>query len=245
MRKPPINIVEAQAIATTLFGLSLPLTLDQLKKTLRAKQAQHHPDKNPGQEEAAAEQFKAIMIGYEKLVKCMAAFSESDFTEHTTRTEDGRLLSDLGIGLGPLVNGVDCTFCNHKGYSITFEKSWIVCDDCDAEGNPFIVKTCLDCKGTGKFALRSKRVVECRNCQGKGTVKIKKKSQARPMYRSIFGDFYGFNGPRCESCWGTKKKEVDDKLKPHYHTCGNCKGSGETRIFNPVIRRGALNGKRK
>lgn len=250
MRHEIISLIQAQVLAKTHFELTLPLTLATLKTALRKQQATWHPDRHPGQEEQAADKFKAFMNAYELLTGCMAAFKESDVFEHTVKATDGTLLSELGLGLGPLVNARDCEQCDHKGYSITFELTWAVCEECDEQGIPLIIKPCRECD-KGKFKLRSGRMVDCRRCKGTGQVKFKRKLTADQEFRrrrsGLFGFGFGGFGDQftCGHCDGTKKRKVDDKLKPVYHRCVECKGSGEIRIFNPVIRKGALTNKSK
>jgi DnaJ-class molecular chaperone len=226
---------EAAAMAKVEFKLDLPVTLDVLKGALRLQLNTWHPDRHPeADRERATEVFRHKMDTYEQIVRCPQAFQESAVYEITHRTVDGRLLSDLGTGLGPLVNASDCGMCGAKGYVVTFEQETVPCTECDAVGRP--LESCRDCRGSGKFALRSKRVVDCRRCQGTGKVSMKSNTSRWSLY-----DYLNI----CSYCSGSKRRVVDNKLRPVYHTCTTCNGSGAIRIFNPVIRRGAIGGSKK
>ena len=58
------------------------------------------------------------------------------------------------------------------------------------------------------------------------------------------------NAKRCDTCGGcgyldsTGSVWLTGRRKPTRIQCHECKGAGEVRIYNPVIRKGAIKGKR-
>ncbi len=247
MIKTPISINEAVIIAKNIFGVSLPITLDELRTAYRVTAKRLHPDQNDSPD--ATTEFQHMQEAYVKLTKCSAAFSEKTMKMLDSRTLEGAKLSTLGMGLGPLVNVRDCPSCDHKGYTVTFERARATCNDCNGTGLPSTDTACRECKGTGKFTLKSNRIVDCRRCVGSGRVKAKPTNRNNGAYGGLYGGLYGeyasLFGFGCKSCQGAGWKYIADHEQPIYSTCKQCRGSGEERIFNPVIRRGALNGKRK
>jgi DnaJ-class molecular chaperone len=53
-------------------------------------------------------------------------------------------------------------------------------------------------------------------------------------------------GISCKNCYGIGRVDVYTEGKPYYSTCFNCGGLGEVKLnlFNPVLRRNVVNGKR-
>lgn len=230
MRKPIISVMEGTWLAKDHFGLTIPMTLEQLKKAYRKRAMELHPDKG-----GTTQGFQEMQDAYTKLTRCMELFDESAMFKATNRTVDGKLLVDLGLGFGPTINGTPCTRCETKGYSITFDLTYVPCTDCDEYGIPFKERPCLECKGTGRFTQRNKRQIECRRCKGTGKVKTK-----QSMKEAAYRRYYSTYGSICGSCGGTRRKAVDNKERPVYHTCRECGGVGEIRIWNPVISKGRL-----
>ena len=74
---------------------------------------------------------------------------------------------------------------------------------------------CIPCKGSGQFILRNNNRVQCKRCQGRG--------------QSTHDD-------ACYLCL------LENNVKPVYcrFRCFTCEGTGEVRIFNPVIKKTAI-----
>lgn len=103
-----------------------------------------------------------------------------------------------------------CNTCRGEGKIQTkpIRSAKVECLDCDTEGNTAIL--CKACHGTGKFVTkRTKNTVDCRQCNGSGTVVVK-----------------------CR-CKGTKIDTI--QLPAEYATCRKCGGTGHEYYFNPVI----------
>lgn len=139
-------------------------------------------------------------------------------------TTSGTSLSELGLGLGPTVNGLDCGDCNHRGYQIRFGHHYVVCETCDKYGLAYPVFPCRPCKGTGQFTqIRSRRVVNYRICKGSG------KFENTKTHKRF-----------CWRCGGSKTLTNPDPSKSHYDLCLTCMGTGEVQIYNPVLPKSAL-----
>lgn len=212
------------SLAETYFGLTLPVNSVDLKKAYRAQCMKLHPDVG-----GDARDFKAMNEIYKRLTEedviAYTFASESEF-RGAARTVDGLLLSELGLGLGPTTNGVDCYACKHKGYLVAYNKKRVRCSLCNGLGvEPFIV-ACNACKGTGKFKqARSKRIVECRVCNGSG--EYRRLSPARRMHN-------------CRRCHGNGEMYVADTSSKYYVKCHTCDGTGELPMFNPVLQKAVL-----
>jgi DnaJ-class molecular chaperone len=217
--KRPTNFVEAISLASKFFSLSLPTTEDELKKAFRSASKVLHPDVG-GDEEL----FKSMKEAYEKILDVAenfgCVFSDGDDFKLET-TIEGIPLVSLGLGLGLMVNGKDCYSCNHQGYTKHFGVSYKVCG-CE-DGMIRAVFPCSSCKGTGKFEQRSGRIIDCRRCGGTGKF-------IHP-YKMVI----------CPKCRGSATiQSFNDEW--YYRRCGTCNGTGEIKIFNPVLPKGRLMG---
>jgi len=229
-----LDEVGARRLVLAVFGLEFPPTLDALKRAYRILAKAQHPDLG-GSKEA----FQQLQLSYELLTKSpFIRESVESPAFGTEATVDGTPLAELGLGLGPTVNGTDCRACGHHGFTTTFEKKWVICDRCDELGGEY----CLECRGTGKFKLRSGRLVECRRCKG-SMYEATPFTQHRTRFSSIFGyarSIFDRTRRTCRFCKGSKRQVIGDKSRPVYYRCGDCSGSGEVRIWNPVIPKGRL-----
>lgn len=158
-----LAFVDAVRMAEVCFGLALPTTLDELKKAFRKKAKQLHSD--VGGSDAG---FIKLKQAYDALLAAAGYLSgvfEGENAARELTTAEGHPLSGLGLGLGSMKNGRDCSRCQRKGYTEERGIEWKVCEHCDEFGMvsnkvPQMVP-CRPCAASGKFTLKSGRVVEC------------------------------------------------------------------------------------
>jgi len=202
-----------------------PPTLAQLKAQFRKLALKLHPD-IAGENNTSA--FIKLQDAYnvlEPLVKEIDTLG----TGTLVRTIQGYLISTLGKGLTP--RGPKCDKCGGRGYVDSTENILIDYKACDCEYG-FIQKwgfrpvKCADCKGTGKFTLRSGAIVPCRKCEGTGIFKLKIRT--------------GLD--ICPKCHGYYEHTPIYKTVPAFSKCSVCNGTGEIYVFNPVIPIGSLSG---
>lgn len=207
-----IDQTKANQLALKFFGKSLPMTPDELKSSFRAAAKRLHTDTS-GQE-ATKEMFIQMNQFYQELQKVSWAITGGN---QPKKTGSGDLLSELGLGLGPLKNGRDCVKCDHKGYTEEHSSGFVNCQDCF--GGWTYSQKCNMCRGSGKY-IKNRVVGVCFACHG---TKI----------------YTGTRLQRCESCKGDGGKSIKTGTII-YHTCYDCKGTGEIEIHNPVIPKGWL-----
>lgn len=217
---------EAVEILRGHFGLETPVAFEEVKKQYHRRSIQLHPDKG-GDEEG----FKLLSAAYENICNFYRAGSslfveekemfDDLFPAYAERTTDGRLLSELGQGLGPTTNGRPCDACEGNGYRRSQFPMTSPCEDCRATGSVPKEYLCRFCKN-GKFQQRrSRRIVDCRVCAGTGVFR-------HPRHRQY-----------CSPCEGTGRK-IQSMRGGRAVTCYKCEGSGEIWIENPVLQKGAL-----
>lgn len=208
------------------FEISLPTTVEELKKAYRKASKTFHPDANPkGNEEdrkVAHEDFIKMQAVYDALM-------DSSFVEDGTNTinilctTDGTPLCDLGKGLGITQNGRTCDDCSGHGYRPLNEFKNFTCESCDENGLVPKQYSCKDCRGTGNFFQpKSEKVVPCRKCGGTGKFK-------HPHHKVA-----------CPECYGTKIRSAFVESKKSFSVCGHCDGTGEIPVYNPVMLKGSL-----
>jgi DnaJ family protein A protein 2 len=205
-------------MAKKYLGVDLPVCLEDLKKAFRKKCLKVHPDQGGSSKE---------FIELENAYKTVTFFGEVNGgvficddvgdSHKNSRTAEGTLLSELGLGLGPTTNGIECDNCSGNGYKEKTHHIYKRCTSCD--GGTFVrVYKCNSCSGTGRFTqLKSRRIVDCLKCGGSGK--------------------YVHKGT-CKICHGDGRLRRNDGCS--IYLCNECKGTGEIRIFNPVLQKGAL-----
>ena len=211
---------QLQAWAKDFFGLELPIPESTYQSVFRKIAMELHPDRG-GDEE----RFKHIMAAHD-IFKSFAddpivfAPEGASTNGHTRRfeTEDGTPLSELGLGLGSMKNGVKCLDCDGRGFRETQRRPIIFCRHCHGIGKSS--RTCRACSGSGMFRLRSGRFVTCRKCLGTGEYLLGK-------------------AVACQYCNGIGYINAGE-AKIIYYKCFKCGGSGEVEIDNPVIPKGRL-----
>ena len=208
-------------LALTLFGITLPTTVRELKSAFRAKAKELHTDVS-GQDTHDA--FIKMRAAYEYLTELLGdphVFSEGGEIR-TDVTVDGTPLSGLGLGLGPTVNGMDCERCDRRGYTIEHGVAYRVCDECDSFGKVPRTLRCKYCNGSGKFTQRrTGRIVPCLICKGTGIFVHPHLTQP------------------CPRCYGTKTV-YERRETTYYQQCSDCRGTGELPMWNPVILKNSL-----
>lgn len=220
------RVMNTTELLKSSFGLVAPVTRKEFRRGYRARARELHPDMN---KEDTTKEFQLLQETYEKLV------GSNIFTDVIDSTVEGLNLSELGLGLGPLINGVECSHCCGNGYTSTFGFKYEYCNDCDDMGFPLPMKICPQCRGSKGFTSIKGHHVVCMTCNDRGKIKGHAKHQSLSEYWNLFE-------PRCPSCNGTKQRKVNDIEQMIYSRCSYCDGVGEIRIYNPVIMKARLNG---
>jgi len=225
---------EATILLRKHFGLQPPITHTAFRKRYRELAFEYHPD-HAGS--SATQRFQTLQDAYEKIRATTALFApESADIGITEQTVEGVALHELGLGLGPSINAVECKPCAGKGYETTYGARTVYCGRCDDEGRP--LQQCPQCRGSKGFtALDGHTHIQCWTCNDSGTI-LKKANvrQREGQFNWLFNNRFV-----CSYCHGTKRRVMDkDKKCPIYHKCLACLGTGEIRIYNPVIPKGRL-----
>ena len=205
---------------------NFPIKQDDLKKAYREASLRLHPDRNSGSKESE-EKFKEMQATYDLLYELQEIHGgiilngDKNYSDPFC-TVDGTPLVLLGKGLGPTTNGRDCEGCNHKGYRAIYQEGLIPCMVCDENGKVPQEYPCRNCKGTGIYTYPSGAEEVCYKC--KGTKKF-----VHPTHKKT-----------CAICYGSKIHYGEIEHGKRFVTCGNCGGSGEIEILNPLMLKGAL-----
>ena len=209
---------------------------EDLQRSYRQGSRRTHPDLNPNDPEAGRK-FQEVCTAYETLK------GKATKVGATGKTEEGDLITDLGQGLGPLVNGKDCLTCKGKGYITEETHGWVRCTTCPGQGWYF--PPCRRCNGTGKYKVNGVARGECRGCLGTGKWNkqvpcptCNKEGVSNRPSRDPWGryDIFGIFGDPRQARLG----EVRTVEAHKFHTCQSCNGCGEVRIFNPALKKGIL-----
>jgi DnaJ-class molecular chaperone len=159
-------VIEKQA---KILGVTYPFTSSELKNAFTQLAFKYHPDKG-----GTPEQFITIKDAYEFL----KAFT-ADTNINTKATSEGDLLSNLGKGLGDLVNQKPCSRCHGKGweYKQHFDYTYDhICRNCNGTG--FVGRRyniCFVCLGTGGIGKHEQRITQmhtCYECKGTGYLQV-------------------------------------------------------------------------
>lgn len=138
--------------AGRLLDIKLPSTKNAVKTAYRKRATEEHPDVSKHPE--AKKRFQLLVEAYE------SALAVSVDSEENAKTDCGRFLNELGLGLGPNVNGRTCEGCDGKGFTtfcIGHQRLRIL-----AKGSILILKgktetknhvLCYYCKGTGEIKI--------------------------------------------------------------------------------------------
>lgn len=136
-----------------------------------------------------------------------------DVGNREARCEDGTPLRDLGKGFPITEAAVPCNSCQGRGYHMHGKKD---CEHCDGQGTfDKRYKPCPACMGISSVTFFG---IYCRKCRGRGKVIWQQ------LHRPI----------TCRFCEGS------GSVENYYNRCRDCKGVGETKMWNPVLHRGLL-----
>lgn len=230
-----INEGQAIDLLHIHFDFEAPVAFEDVKKKYRQESKRLHPDS--GSPDCSEEAFKALSGAFDNLKQLYqlgsrlfdaepleeVAEGEPQPPKMPRETVDGTPLSELGLGLGPTTNGRECTRCEARGYTIVKEHGKSKCTKCNGSGGQPREFVCNACYGSGKFTQRrSGRVVDCRVCEGTGKFK------------------HNFLKEWCAACDGTGRASNDRVTHIYAMKCYECKGTGETEVWNPVLPKGRL-----
>jgi len=204
------------------FGLVLPCTQADLKSAFRTAAKKLHSDIG-----GTDKDFVEMKLVYDKLCKEPEIISLNEAKEKYT--EEGFLLSELGLGLGN-VNGRDCENCSRKGYITIHRTVEIKCDLCNGFRYIHQCRACLK----GVYTNPVGRKVPCNRCNAKGF------APAPPTRISSWGlPIPPYGADICFQCYGCGTMH-QKTAKVTHHRCGDCNGTGEIKIYNPVIMKSGL-----
>jgi len=166
----PFRTKEVEALAYQHFKLPAFFTLQDIKDAYRSRSKELHPDRG-----GDAVEFREMKAAYDKLIK----YAVPNFisAERLPRTRDGSYLHELGLGLGPRVNGKPCPSCDRRGYHRIEEAQYVKageCRKCRGLGTRGW-RICTDCGGRGHYLRRvePKIVFErCYKCTGTGELEV-------------------------------------------------------------------------
>ena len=220
-----------------ILGVDRSATQDEIKSAFRRLAAQHHPDKNPG-DDGAHHRFKEINAAYQILSdpQKRAAFDRYgeaamggvaggggnpfaggvpfDVSDLNIDGIFGDLLGALGIKVGD-------RGALQKEVRITFEEAAF---GCTKEIKYDRVEACSDCAGSGSAA--GSAAERCPACAGRGRVR---------MQQGVFP--IAIERP-CSRCRGTGQIVVNP--------CATCRGAGliggRSRTIEVTIPAGVENG---
>jgi molecular chaperone DnaJ len=160
-----------------ILGVNQSATKEEVEKAYRKLAREHHPDRNPGDEQAEIK-FKEIQNAYEQITNPKPKFESSfnPFDMFFNQMVVGRnyetilelTMEEFAFGFDKEVEvkeGIKCESCSGTGGD---NKSKKACANCKGQGTT-IFKTgnitmqsiCQSCRGMGHFYDK-----KCENCQG-------------------------------------------------------------------------------
>lgn len=192
-----------------ILGIKYPFTEEELKISFRKSAFENHPDKG-----GTREKFMQIKDAFEFL-KEFAVTKNQEVNGKIQRTVEGDLLSELGNGLGDLINSKSCSNCHGNGYYSFIHREYkggIECPLCYGTGtigrksNRWWggMAICPQCGGIGKVSAYAKEITlyhTCINCKGTGRVEIY--NPVLPKNRTT-----------------VKRKNEDNRKKQYCEKCG-------------------------
>lgn len=167
---------DIEILARRYFKVELPVLSSVLKSAFRQAAKKFHTDTGGDKEE-----FIRMKSVYDSIQQAgLAVESDSNLPAgswKTLRTVDGTPLTELGLGLGPTVNGRECDRCDAKGYTSYVDRQRVTCQSCGGFGNSrrhWFYHRCDICRGRGTVERGPAitRYHKCGACEGKGEIKI-------------------------------------------------------------------------
>ena len=150
--------------AAILLRITLPTSINALKRQFKKCAFQEHPDRS--KHPKAAARFLDVQRAYD-LLKACADIDIVEVAENDQRnTTSGTPLSELGHGVGPGKNGLTCEVCDGRGYQSTVDLK--ACPDCRYSGWGSDIVYCYTCRGTGEIPTVKRIYYTCYNCEGIG-----------------------------------------------------------------------------
>ena len=154
-------------LITEIFGLHRSANTDDVKQAYKRLVKTHHPDVGGDPIE-----FVKIQKAWEELKPLLDSPLSNGFGT-IVHTVSGELLTELGLGLGPTVNGTPCQHCLGNGYT-AFTAYKETCDRCRGTGWNLIngcLFHCEPCGSTGSIRER-KSFAKCWECHGTGEIEV-------------------------------------------------------------------------
>ncbi|MBU2249682.1 MAG: DnaJ domain-containing protein, partial [Gammaproteobacteria bacterium] len=161
--------------------LQHPFTEQELTHAYRVRAFETHPDRNGGKNDQA---FKAVQEAYKLLLPMCVLANEKDIVN--SRTIEGQNIFDLGKGLGDIINSIDCSECQGKGwyeYTHTGYGDLQMCPVCDGAGQVRTTsnsvlwwkawRPCRRCRGFGHLGfteIKHRTLHTCSKCNGTGQI---------------------------------------------------------------------------
>lgn len=232
------DIFMAITIARDQFGLTLPITMEELRHSYSWRRGKLKSEMWVSCKNRNKLLRLQIRTEYEELIKAL----DNDFANLAsqlggpnrifdqaeeylaktlpTRTVEGipTWILGLALELNP-ASKQDCEACRckkdgkSKGYTVHYAKSYLgYCEHCFGEGCVTRTSECTSCNRGGWYQQESGRIVECRRCHG---TKLRKHSAAKMV---------------CPECKGKRKVQRDDRTSVFYEVCYNCSGQGATEV---------------
>jgi hypothetical protein len=136
--------------AATVLRISLPTTENVVRTTFRRRARLEHPDVSS--HPLAHDRFCRLQEAYQQLLEDPSSVEFSKKIALVTHTVDGIVLSELGKGLGPTINTIECVDCKGFGYQKFEDDLRGRCPICCNIFEPLrLTKSCGRCRGTGRF----------------------------------------------------------------------------------------------
>lgn len=127
-------------------------------------------------------------------------------------------------------------FCNlqsKESFELRTNEGYLISDLGQGLGSTINGAECTTCKGQGHYSVtgeervRVSNVTRCLTCEGLG-------------YGFKFTRGFSFDLGTCLSCQGTGLGNYERQEVTKVYRCSKCEGTGEIRIFNPLLQKGAM-----
>lgn len=200
-----------------VLGVAKTASDEEIKKAYRGLAMKHHPDRNPGDDEAA-HQFKEAAEAYAILSD---AEKRQIYDRYGHEGLKGVAMPDFGNmdsifqGLGDLLGGLfggarrGTQGGNHLGIAIEIDLIEAY-RGCTKSIDLPRAELCTECRGSG--AMAGSKPAKCRQCGGRGSSEVR------------MGPFQ--MRTQCNTCGGTGTIITDP--------CATCRGRGQVRVTRKI-----------